>query len=294
MLFRSLATSYEVDHPLQAVPGWIMATNRVIDPVHSPKSIFDVFLDLGVAMGYGGDFWGGSMERAMDDQLEPLGLTMDDLRGKPGGVAFPPGPPVYEKYETVFSRPSPRLGGAPLLPGGKVQLYNTTFEAAGFTPLPEWREPPESITGTPELLEQYPLLLSDYHTSKNYTASWQRNVPRLREIEPHPVLHIHPRAADARGIADGDWVKVASPHGWMKVKAQRYPGIRPDTVMLLHGWWQGCRELGIADYPILDGGANVNIMYSVDPDKAYDPLVTAMASQTLVQVTKMQEQGGAQ
>ena len=52
-----LATSYEVDHPFQAVPGWIMATNRVIDPVHSPKSIFDFFLDLGVAMGYGGDFW---------------------------------------------------------------------------------------------------------------------------------------------------------------------------------------------------------------------------------------------
>ena len=289
-----LATSYEVDHPFQAVPGWIMATNRVIDPIHSPKSIFDFFLDLGVAMGYGGDFWGGGMERAMDDQLEPLGLSMDDVRRKPGGVAFPPGPPIYEKYETVFSRPSPRLGGAPFLPGGKVQLYNTTFEAAGFTPLPEWREPPESITGTPELLDRYPLLLSDYHTSKNYTASWQRNVPRLREIEPHPVLHIHPGAADARGIADGDWVKVASPHGWMKVKAQRYPGIRPDTVMLLHGWWQGCRELGIADYPILDGGANVNIMYSVDPDKAYDPLVTAMANQTLVQVTKMQEQGGAQ
>ena len=179
------------------------------------------------------------------------------------------------------------------MPDGKVAIYNTTFEKAGYSPLPEWREPPESITRTPELLGEYPLLLSDYHTSKNYAASWQRNVPRLREIQPHPVLHIHPEAADARGIADGDWVKVASPHGWIKVKAERYPGIRPDTVMLLHGWWQGCRELGIADYPILDGGANVNLMYSVDPEKAYDPLITAMASQTLVQVTKIQEQAEA-
>ena len=136
--------------------------------------------------------------------------------------------------------------------------------------------------------------MSDYHTSKNFSASWQRNVPRLREIQPHPVLHIHPEAADARGIADGDWVKVASPHGWIKVKAERYPGIRPDTVMLLHGWWQGCRELGIEDYPLLDGGANVNLMYSVDPEKAYDPLITAMASQTLVQVTKIQEQADTQ
>jgi hypothetical protein len=57
--------------------------------------------------------------------------------------------------------------------------------------------------------------------------------------------------------------------------------------MVLHGWWQGCKELGFKDFPLLDGGANVNIMYSVDPAKAFDPLVTAMASQTLVQVRKV-------
>ena len=51
-----LATSYEVDHPFQAVPGWLMATNRVIEPIHSFKSVFEFFIDLGVAMGYGNDF----------------------------------------------------------------------------------------------------------------------------------------------------------------------------------------------------------------------------------------------
>jgi hypothetical protein len=56
--------------------------------------------------------------------------------------------------------------------------------------------------------------------------------------------------------------------------------------MILHGWWQGCRELGAEDFPLADGGTNVNNMYSVDPVKAYDPLVTAMTSQTLVQVDK--------
>jgi hypothetical protein len=56
--------------------------------------------------------------------------------------------------------------------------------------------------------------------------------------------------------------------------------------MLLHGWWQGCRELGLEDMPLVDGGANVNVLYSVDPDKAYDPLITAMTSQTLVEVSR--------
>jgi hypothetical protein len=72
----------------------------------------------------------------------------------------------------------------------------------------------------------------------------------------------------------------------MKVKAELYPGIRPDTVMLLHGWWQGCGELGFDDDPVLDGGTNVNNMYSVDPEKTYDPLITAMSSQTLVEVRR--------
>ena len=287
-----LATSYEVDHPFQMVPGWLMATNKVIEPIHSTKSIFDFFLELGVAMGYGEDFWDGSMAKAMDDQLEPLGLTMDELRSIPGGIPFKSMPKMYEKYKASFSRKSQRLNGEPFLPQGKIAIYNTTFETAGFNPLPEWREPPESISGTPELLPDYPLILSDYHTSKNYSAAWQRNVPLLREIQPHPVLHIHPDTAAARNIKDGNWVRVESPHGWLKVKAECYPGIRPDTVMLLHGWWQGCKELGIADLPILDGGANVNLMYSVAPDKAYDPIVTAMASQTLVQVTNINAQTG--
>ena len=80
---------------------------------------------------------------------------------------------------------------------------------------------------------------------------------------------------------------MESPHGWIKVKAEFYPGIRPDTVMMLHGWWQGCKELGFEDLSLFDGSANVNIMYNVDPKKAFDPLVTAMASQTLVQVSKI-------
>ncbi len=281
-----LATSYEVDHPFQMVPGWLMANNRVIEPLGLNKSIFEFFLDLGKAMGYGSDFWNGNIEAAMDEQLEPLAMTMAGLRQQQTGVAYTAPPPEYEKYEATFSRRSPRLSGEHFLPQGKVALYNTTFEKAGFSPLPEWREPPESLSGTPALAQKYPLILSDYHTSKNFSASWQRNVPYLREIQPEPMLHIHPNAAAARQIEDNDWVSVTSPHGWMKVKAEIYPGIRPDTVMILHGWWQGCRELGLDDTPLADGGANVNIMYSVDPLKAYDPIVTAMASQTLVQVEK--------
>ena len=281
-----VATPYEMDHPFEVRGSWIMARNRVIQPLGDYKSIFEFLCDLGVKMGYGADFWGGSMVASMNDQLKPLGMTIDELRKHPTGIKYEMIPRKYENYETVFKRKSPRISGAPFLPQGKVAIYNTSFKEAGYNPLPEWKEPPESITGTPELTKKYPLILSDYHTSSVYTASWQRNVPYLREILPFPTVHIHPDTASERGIQNGDWVRIESPHGWIKVKAELYPGIRPDTVMVLHGWWQGCKELGFEDFPLLDGGANVNIMYSVDREKAFDPLVTAMSSQTLVQVSK--------
>ncbi len=281
-------TPYETGHPFEARGNWIMARSKVIKPLGDYKSIYEFFLELGVKMGYADDFWNGDVTAMQDFQLSSFGMTLDELRAYPVGRVYeaPAGGRTYENYARAFSARSMRLDKAPFLPQGKVAVYNTAFEKEGYAPLPQWHEMPESPTGTPELLKDYPLLLSDYHTSKNFTAAWQRNVPLLRGNEPYPLLHIHPSAAASRGIKDGDWVAVSSIHGRIKVKAELYPGIRPDTVMLLHGWWQGCRELGLGDMPLTDGGANVNNMYSVDPDKAFDPLITAMSSQTLVEVRR--------
>jgi anaerobic selenocysteine-containing dehydrogenase len=283
-----VASMYECDHPFEVTGNWIMARNKVVEPLGDYKSDYEFWLELGVRMGYGDDFWQGSIEKCMNYQLENFGLSIEELRKYPKGIIYETKPMVYEKYKEIFATPSPRLSKAPYLPQGKVVIYNTTFEQNGFNPLPEWVEPPESFTATPELLEKYPLVFSDTHSSDVYNQGWLRNIPYLRERKPLPWIYIHPETAKARGIENGDWVTVESPHGWIKVKAWYFPGIRPDTVMGLHGWWQGCDELGLPDFPILDGGANVNIMYSTDPDRAFDPLVTAMPKQTLVEIRKVE------
>jgi anaerobic selenocysteine-containing dehydrogenase len=90
-----------------------------------------------------------------------------------------------------------------------------------------------------------------------------------------------------RGIEDGDSVVVESPHGSINVKALHFPGIRPDTIMGVHGCWQGCDELGLPGQELLDGGANINLMYNTDREKAIDPLVSAMPKQTLVEVRRV-------
>ena len=282
-----VATMYEVDHPFEAGPNWVMARQKVIDPLGPYKSDYEFWIELASKMGYGKNYWNGSLTECMNDQLSPLGITIDELRKKPaGGITYPMPPPVYEKYKQVFNTPSPRLNKKPLLPQGKVALYNTTFEEIGVNPLPEWREPPESHRRTPELAKKYPLTFSDFHTSRVYNASWLRNVPYLREVMPDPTLHMHPEAATKRGIKDGDWVIVESPRAKLKFKAEVNPGIRPDTVMALHGWWQGCKELNKPDMPSGSGGASTNAMFTTDAKLAWDPVATAMSSQTLVEVRK--------
>jgi len=282
-----ISTMCEIDHPFEASGSWIMAQNKVIEPLGETKSDYEFWFDLAMEMGYGADWWDGDLRKHLDWRLEPLGLTYEELRTKyPRGRRYEATPPTYQQYAKRFAARSDRIDKGPYLPEGKVALYNTLFEKAGLTPMPVWRELPEGPTATPELLSRYPLLLSDYHSSRAYNASWLRHVPYLRELEPYPYLHIHPHTAGLRGIADGDWVTVEGLHGTMKVKAMLYPGTRPDVVMLLHGWWQGCEELGFEDFPLADGGANANNMYTTDPAKMYDPVMTAMSSQTLVQVRK--------
>jgi anaerobic selenocysteine-containing dehydrogenase len=263
-----------------------MARNKVVEREGDYKSDYQFWLDLAVRMGYGKDFWGGSIEKCMDYQLENFGLTMEDLRKYPTGIVYQQKAADLGNFQELFSAKSPLLSGVPYLPQGKVAVYNTTLEDNGFSPLPEWVGPPESPSTTPELLTQYPLIFTDAHTSEVYNAGWLQNVPYLREIQPDPWLHIHPDTANSLGIEDGDWVIVESPHGSIRLRAQHFPGIRPDTVMGLQGWWRGCDELGLPEHALLEGGASTNNLYSTDREKAFDPLVTAMPKQTLVNVRR--------
>ena len=127
-----VATMYETDHPFEFSGNWIMARNKVIEPLGDYKSDYEFWIDLGVRMGYGKDFWNGSIAECMNDQLKPLDLTMEELRAKPTGIVFPSKPMEYEKYSRIFGRLSTRFSKAPYLPQGKVAIYNTTFEENGY------------------------------------------------------------------------------------------------------------------------------------------------------------------
>jgi anaerobic selenocysteine-containing dehydrogenase len=45
------------------------------------------------------------------------------------------------------------------------------------------------------------------------------------------------QAASARGIEDGDWVRIKTADGSAVARAKLVAGLSPDTVFGQHGWW---------------------------------------------------------
>jgi anaerobic selenocysteine-containing dehydrogenase len=59
----------------------------------------------------------------------------------------------------------------------------------------------------------------------------------IRRFSPRPVAQIHPDEARARGIADGDRVRIFNDRGSLEVEACLDHGIKTGCVAVTNGWW---------------------------------------------------------
>jgi thiosulfate reductase / polysulfide reductase chain A len=267
---------------------WIGIYNKVVEPLGESRSDWQFYLDLAVKMGYGADFWNGSMDACLKEQLAPSGIKLEELRKSPRGIFIKrtghAPEPEYRRYAGLFKN----------LPHGKVQCYNEfiggkpNVDGSGLLPyLPVYHGPPEGTAETPSLVGQFPLIISDVHAYRLCQHSFFNNLPYLRELEPYPWLRINPAAAKKYCIGDGDWVKVESPHGWCRFKAEYFEGISPEVLMTRRGWCQPCQELGLPGYPVFDGGSEPNNLYNTD-EILFDKFHSQMSKQTLVKISRIE------
>ena len=108
----------------------------------------------------------------------------------------------YRKYETGRLRPDGQPGFN--TPTGRIELYSTMFRQFGEDPLPYYEEPQQSPVSTPELMDEYPFVLTTGARTYAYFHSEGKQIPLLRELNPDPLLEIHPKDAAKLGIADGE------------------------------------------------------------------------------------------
>jgi anaerobic selenocysteine-containing dehydrogenase len=122
-------------------------------------------------------------------------------------------------------------------PSGKCEFYSAALEAQGLDPLPFYNPPAELPSSNPELARRYPLsFLSP--PARNFLNSSFANLQRFRDDEGEPALELHPEDAGARGIADGDRVRVFNDRGSFALRARVNGKPRRGVVVAPSVWWK--------------------------------------------------------
>jgi anaerobic selenocysteine-containing dehydrogenase len=125
-------------------------------------------------------------------------------------------------------------GGFPT-PSGKCEFYSEWLEKQGVDPLPFYNPPVEVADA--ELAERYPLAFLS-PPARHFLNSSFANMPRFREFEREPHLDMHPQDAAARGIRDGDRVRVYNARGSYTLRARINGKPRPGVVVAPSVWWK--------------------------------------------------------
>jgi anaerobic selenocysteine-containing dehydrogenase len=137
-------------------------------------------------------------------------------------------------------------GGFPTATGC-CEFFSERLARAGLDGLPDHvpnYEPAGASTAYPLAMISPP--------ARNFLNSSFVNVQSLRDIEGEPLLEMHAEDAAARGLQDGQVVRVFNDRGSYHCRLRVSPRARPGVVNGLGIWW---RKLGLA-------GTNVNELTS--------------------------------
>ncbi|MBP1627042.1 MAG: molybdopterin oxidoreductase [Holophagaceae bacterium] len=124
---------------------------------------------------------------------------------------------------------APFAGGAFPTPSGKCQFFATSLEAQGLEPLPAWSANIQD--------PRYPLALLST-PSRDFLNTTFANLAGCQPKAGVPTLEIHPRDAAARGIQEGDEVRVFNALGEISLKAVLTERVQPGVLVAPSIWWK--------------------------------------------------------
>jgi anaerobic selenocysteine-containing dehydrogenase len=209
---------------------YVVANNRAIEPLGEAKPNTEVFRLLAAAMGFAEDCF-----RESDESMAQAALLSTHSRAK--GIDWNT---LKEHGWQRLNVPSPFApfaeGGFPT-PSGKCEFYSESLARQGLDPLPTYTPPRESVTSNPVLASRFPLALLS-PPARNALNSTFANLPVFLETEKTPRLDMHPADAEARGIVDGDRLRVFNDRGSLTLTARVTDKARQGVVVALSIWWR--------------------------------------------------------
>ena len=200
---------------------YMLANNPAIAPVGESLPNTEVFRRLASRLGFEEPCFRDSDEDLCRTALN--GVSWDSLKQT-----------GWRKLD-VPERFAPFAQGGFPTPSRKCEFYSATLEKLGIDPLPFYNPPAE--VGDAELGERYPLAFIS-PPARHFLNSTFANVARFREFEAEPHLDLHPSDAAARGIADGDRVRVFNDRGSYRLRARVNGKPRQGVVVAPSVWWK--------------------------------------------------------
>ena len=207
---------------------YMMANNAAIAPMGEAKPNTEIFRLLAARMGFDDPCF-----KESDDQLAAQAFDSKDARA----VQFDWESLKRKGWQKLNMPAAPFANGGFPTPSGKCEFYSGRMLADGLDPVPTYTPPYESVASNAALAARYPLAMIS-PPARNFLNSSFVNVTSLRATEGEPHLDIHPDDSAARGIVDGEMVRIFNDRGSLVAKARVTPKARRGLVVGLSVWWK--------------------------------------------------------
>jgi len=250
------ATTFFEHKDLQKGYGhyYLQVSNQAIEPLGECRSNVEMFRALAERMGFGEECFRETVDEMIDSALDSKdswmsGINRERLEQGQVRLNFTAGeaaelrssgqPLRLRSGQALAAVPTqatpflPFAHGGFRTPSGKAELYSEAVKALGLDPVAEFTPPTESRHGAKR--GKLPLELLA-RKADNFLNTTFTNVPSVQELEETGLLEISGADARARGISDGDRVRVFNQRGDILLKARVDGKVQPGVVSASLNW----------------------------------------------------------
>lgn len=225
---------------------YMIAMKKAREPIGEARDDYWIFSEITRRLGAGETYSEGR------DTMQWLAHMYEEAREKSAksGVAFPAFDEFWEagiveakgeeREPVMLARFRADPANNPLkTPSGKIEIFSEKIASFGYDDCPGhavWLEPIEWLGS--KKAEHYPLhMLSDQPTDKLHSQLDHSPHAKATKVKGRQPITMHPEDATARGLADGDLVRVFNDRGACLAAVRTSDRIRRGVVRLSTGAW---------------------------------------------------------
>jgi anaerobic dimethyl sulfoxide reductase subunit A len=226
---------------------------KIIEPLGESKPQREIARELASRMGIA-DYDQETDEGRVRELAEGAGISGYETFKETGVYRIRLSEP-YVAFKTQID--DPKNNPFPT-PSGKIEIYSqriADMDNPQLPPIPKYIEAWESPNDP--LAQKYPIQLLTNH-AKGRANSKFATLPWLKELFPQAII-ISGTDGRARGIGNGDLVRVFNDRGEVRIPARVTERIMPGVAMLPAGAWYNPDEQGV------DRGGCANVLTRDEP-----------------------------